>query len=177
MSGLSEARRREREKYVQLYADQRLRYGSSNHGRDAVPLLLSQSPTSILDVGCGRNSFARSMRASGVMAVGVDHVSPSADVIAAAHALPFPEESFEWLTAFDVLEHLLTDEIDEVLEEFCRVASVGWLFSICYRDSVIRVNGETMHPTVRPEEWWRDRLSQWINVESHGPYLWGSKWT
>lgn len=173
MPRLEVQRRHEHGKYRTLYADRRTAYGATDHGRDAEPLLRRLGVNSLLDVGCGDNRFAGRARGRGLCAVGVDFAHPRADLAAAAHALPFRDDAFDWLTAFDVLEHLLPAEIDAVLREFARVARTGWLFSICYRDSRTRVCGETLHPTVRPEAWWRERLGRFIHVQKSGLYLYG----
>ena len=65
------------------------------------------------------------------------------------------------------MEHLLPDEIDKVLREFYRVAINGFLFSITYQKSKRWMN-HRLHPTVRPEEWWIDKLSKYGEV---------TKWT
>lgn len=128
----------------------------------------------MLDVGCGDNRFVRELRSRGVAAMGIDFVHAGADLHAAAHALPFCNAAFDWVTAFDVLEHLLPEEVEPVLAEFARVAGTGWLCSISHRDSRVRgPRGETLHPTVRPREWWRQRLSSWIDVREDAGYVWG----
>ena len=169
---LAAARRHERDKYRTLYT-RPTPYGSQQHGRAAQSLIQQLQPASLLDVGCGDNSFCRWLKEQGIHAVGVDFAHPRADVRASAHALPFADDAFDWLTAFDVLEHLLPGEIAGVLREFGRVARTGWVFSICYRDSTTRVAGETLHPTVRSEAWWTSRLERHIAVHRHEGYLWG----
>lgn len=167
-------REHERDKYVALLRD-KPDYGSTNHGKGIFEHLLSLRPASVVDVGCGHNDFARMCLHEGVHAIGVDFANTRADVISPAHQLPFHDGEFDWLTAFDLLEHLLTDEIDEVLTEFCRVAKTGLMFSICYRDSKITWKGETLHPTVKPEQWWIDVLSKYIHVKKFDGYLYGEK--
>lgn len=169
---LEKARHHELEKYVYLYTSDNS-YGGTQHGKESYPLIKQVSPASLLDVGCGDNSFCHWARSIGIDAIGVDLAHPKADAHAAAHELPFEDESFDWLTAFDVLEHLLPEEVDEVLSEFDRVAAQGWIFSICYRDSINRVDGETLHPTVRPERWWVAHLGKFIRVHKWNGYLWG----
>jgi SAM-dependent methyltransferase len=64
------------------------------------------------------------------------------------------------VTSFDALEHLLPEEVDEVLDEMRRIAVPGgrFIISICTRESKTKVNGEGLHPTVRPIKWWLDRV-------------------
>jgi len=168
-ASLEAARQHEQSKYQSLYG-QHATYGSENHGADALPLVEQMRPTSLLDVGCGRNLFCPLARRQGIEAYGVDLVCPDADVIAPAHALPFPSRCFDVLTAFDLCEHLLPHEVHEVLAEFDRIAP-RWILSICYRDSDNRVNGETLHPTVRSQQWWTDTLRQFGAVREWRGYL------
>ena len=161
-------RRHERRKYRQL-VELRPAYGSGNHGAEATRWVKGQH---VLDVGCGDNSFIRGLRELGSAGVGVDVANPGADVCAAAHALPFPDHAFDVVVAFDVLEHLLPDEVDEVLAEFARV-SWHYIFTICHRDSRGRCHGETLHPTVRPRRWWMERIGRLGKCKEHDRFLMG----
>lgn len=58
-----------------------------------------------------------------------------------------------------MLEHLPESEVLPTLSELRRVSS-RFIFSISYVDSVTKWKGQTLHPTVRPEEWWIDRIMQ-----------------
>jgi ubiquinone/menaquinone biosynthesis C-methylase UbiE len=164
----------ELEKYKTIYGDTTGRwgrYGHKNHGRDALPLV--REVPSLLDVGCGHNEFATKCRSLGIAATGVDFACPSADVIASAEALPFEDKSFHTLTAFDMLEHLLPEQVEPVLREFARL-SHHFVFSISYVPSIHKVAGETLHPCVRPEDWWIQRIHEaGGTVQKTGKYLHG----
>lgn len=159
--------------YRDLYL-QDLNYGSRNHGRDVEDVLVKQlHAESVLDVGCGDNSFARSLRRRGLIARGVDVASPWADDRCPADALPFTDGAFDWVTSFDALEHIGEDRLPAVLAEFARVAARGWLLKICPRASTTPgPNGETLHRTVRPVEWWREQIERaGMVVVPHDEYL------
>lgn len=163
----------EQERYEALHRKDRL-YGATNHGSAAREFLLRQNVISLLDVGCGDNSFAKWFRGEGVMATGCDFADPRADVICPAHDLPFPDDHFDWVTSFDCLEHLWPDEVDQVLKEFQRVGSQGLLVSISYVPAVTKAPGGNLHRTVQPEEWWIEKLSRVLkSVERHKHYLTG----
>jgi ubiquinone/menaquinone biosynthesis C-methylase UbiE len=157
-------------------------YGRHNWGEGTYDLIKELKVQSLIDVGCGRNDFVewarrqsswvkpgRQQPASskrGMRAIGVDISSPKADVICPAHNLPFKDKEFEYLTAFDVMEHLLPQEVDDVLDEFNRVASKGFLFHISYRKSRVEVFGKQLHLTVEPESWWIEKIEKFgtINI-------------
>jgi SAM-dependent methyltransferase len=167
-SGLDEQRQHEWRKYRQL-ARVRPLYGSGNHGAEATRWVKGLH---VLDVGCGNNAFIRGVRELGTGGVGVDVANPGADVMAAAHALPFPDHTFDVVTSFDMLEHLVPGEVDEVLAEFARV-SWRYIFTICHRDSRGRCNGETLHPTVQPRRWWMERIGRLGTCKEHDRFVMG----
>lgn len=162
------------EKYRWIYGlEDHGGYGSSNHGKDAHKLIVETGCKSLVDVGCGHNEFAGQMRDAGIFAVGVDFACPDADVVADAVDLPFTDDEFDLVTAFDVLEHIPPDQIIAALREFSRVAR-GYVVSIAYTDSrSFRDELGSLHPTVRPKGWWIETLSWFGTVNKSGPYLYG----
>jgi cyclopropane fatty-acyl-phospholipid synthase-like methyltransferase len=141
-------------------------YGSVNHGGRVQQYIVDEiKPDSVLDVGCGRGQFCLFLDKHGIKTIGLDI------------SAPFPEDesnvdwqrrdlmsmlgmSAEWVTSFDVLEHIPEEDIDDVFSVLGCVATKGFVFSICFRDSVFRVQGQSLHPTVRPAEWWKEKLSR-----------------
>lgn len=164
------------EKYQGIYANPSAYrgYGHSNHGRGAAALM--EGIKSLCDIGCGHNEFVKTQRTlrADMPAVGVDFACPGADVQAAATALPFVDKQWDMLTSFDMLEHLLPEEVGPALREFARVSS-RFCFSICYRASVITWQGANLHPTVQPESWWVGEISRagGVNIRKVGNYLTG----
>jgi hypothetical protein len=149
-------------KYRGLYThpQRAARYGHTCHGAKALPIIDEWKPVSLLDIGCGWNEFAAKVRTLANPprnVIGTDFACPGADLIADATSLPFERKQFDTVTAFDMLEHLRPEQVDTVLAEMARV-SKRFIFSISHVDSVNRWEGQTLHPTVRPEEWWMHRL-------------------
>jgi hypothetical protein len=159
-------------------------YGHSNHGQRALPWLLEQGFTSLLDVGCGHNEFVKAWREKvegeksdvrsqtaeapltshvsplTLSSQGVDFACPNADVIAPATALPFGDAAFDVVTSFDMLEHLPEAEVMPSLREMRRVSRTAFCFSIATAPSRILWQGQNLHPTVKPLEWWLDRIRE-----------------
>lgn len=167
---------KEIEKYRIIYSDNVKYdgYGCGSHGYGAYEFIKKMNPSSILDVGCGHNDFCKLFRKQKIKCMGLDFACPSADVICSCIQMPFYNKEFDLVTSFDALEHLLPEEINSALDEFARV-SHRYIFSIAFRDSSYKVNGETLHPTVRPKEWWMDKIKQRGTVEEFGIYFYG-KW-
>ena len=172
----------EKEKYEGIYNSldsplgqaQYSGYRHTFHGKSAIPIISLKKINSLIDVGCGHNEFCKHMRKLGVKAVGVDFACKNADLIADAKQLPFENKAFDFVTAFDMLEHLKIDEVPIVLTEFARV-SRNFVFSISYRDSVYKWKGETLHPTVKPENWWIEQITSHggHNISKQNRYLLG----
>jgi SAM-dependent methyltransferase len=95
------------------------------------------------------------------------------------HCVPLAGGIADVVTSFDALEHLLPEDVDPVLAEMRRVARPGghFIFSICTRPSRITVDGQNLHPTVRPLDWWIERIARVGAVETvgtSGRYLTGT---
>ncbi len=168
----------EKAKYDGIYSEpgRYPRYGHTNHGARAVGTVVKWAPASVLDMGCGWNEFAKLVKSSlpETRVVGADFSCPGADVNCEAASIPFPDKEFELVTSFDMLEHLPECEVEKALEEMARVAQ-RFIFSISYQDSVTRWRGETLHPTVKPEEWWVSKIAKagGLGVTRQGRYLTG----
>lgn len=164
----------EKWKYDEIYKNTNGSYGKTNHGKNAYSFL-PKEPVSLVDVGCGHNNFIKDSPFDKEKnnLIGVDFSCKSADVIADASNLPFKDNSFVWITAFDVLEHIPENQIIKTLQEFKRVAQC-FCFSISYRDSITRASdGSTLHPTVKPESWWIETISKFGIVTKQNEYLIG----
>lgn len=161
---LDARRERERAKYLALAAKPGSSYGSTNHGRHAVPLIQRQRPVPrlVVDFGCGRNEFIRQLRRLGIEGLGVDFAFTEADLLAPLHATGLHKGVADVVTSFDALEHLLPEDVDPALAEMRRVARPRALFviSVATRPSRIKVDGEGLHPTVQPLAWWLERLAR-----------------
>jgi ubiquinone/menaquinone biosynthesis C-methylase UbiE len=169
----------ELEKYQGIYSRQSEypSYGNDDCGKGAWPMIRAWNPSSLLDLGCGHNAFVKRARRDipGIRAIGIDFACPGADMIGCMTDLPIRDKAFDVVTSWDALEHIEPCDIAKVLSECARVAH-RFAFSICYRDSVFRWQGETLHPTVQPEPWWIEQIlaAGAQSVEKEGRYLYGT---
>ncbi len=165
------ARRREAEraKYVKL-AGGRGGYGGTNHGRHAYTTVVAWQPRFVVDFGCGNNAFIRELRRRGIDGLGIDFANGEADISAPMHCVPLAGGIADVVTSFDALEHLLPEDVDPVLAEMRRIGrrDSHFVFSIATRPSRITVDGQNLHPTVHPLDWWVERIARVGAVESVG---------
>ena len=80
----------------------------------------------VLDLGCGPRDQAQPIESVGYRYVGVDYSSPSADLLADAHSIPFGNSSFDCVFSYAVLEHLHSPFV--AIREIERVLRPGGLF-------------------------------------------------
>ena len=139
-------------------------YGYGFHGETFVPYFVSQQPKSLLDVGCGHNDFVHALRAEGIKDTwGIDFACPGADQLADILQLPFKNNEFEWITAWDVMEHLRPEQIDDALTELSRVSKY-FSFTIAYWPSVTKVGDHGLHPTVWSWQEWKNKIEQYATL-------------
>jgi glycosyltransferase involved in cell wall biosynthesis/SAM-dependent methyltransferase len=161
-------------------------YGRICWGENMLETFKSWNASSLLDVGCGYGNFCDAAalfvpRVYGldIASVATGHVIDNPEITyldGEAKALPLPDNAVEWVTAFDCLEHCLEHEIDQILDEFNRVGSKGFVLSISHEPC--EMDGMDLHMTVKPESWWIDKLSKYGQISKMGktpitgaPYL------
>ena len=111
---------------VQL-TDHRLYWGNR-----LTPELISYLPKAdgpgqvMLDMGCGDASFREFMGMTGFAYVGMDYSDPAAPILGDAHGLPFRDESFDFVIAMGVLEHIRYPLV--AVKEVSRVLKPGGRF-------------------------------------------------
>jgi ubiquinone/menaquinone biosynthesis C-methylase UbiE len=109
---------------------------NQTYGNRLTPALVSHFPRAsgpnqwMLDIGCGKKGkFSMTSLCKEVTQfnyLGVDIDGPDADVLADAHALPFNDESFDFVVSFGVLQDLAFPDV--AMCEVFRVLKRGGLF-------------------------------------------------
>ena len=87
-----------------------------------------------------------------------------------ALGLPLVKDRFDLFVSADVLEHLTENDIRLVLREAARLCS-GIFLAVSTRPSgLLGPNGENLHLTVRPPEWWVQQVGRWFDIKAYPGY-------
>lgn len=163
---LAPRRHSEEAKYPGAYQDSGYRMGSDRM-RCAREDLSALQPGSLLDVGCGRGEVLALAESMGHSVQGVEVVPDLIDgqrvVYGLAYELPFPDKSFNHVTMFDVMEHLLPEDSERVCRELERVATDTVILTVSNISHVHR--GVEMHINRRPYEEWDRDFRRWFSGE------------
>jgi ubiquinone/menaquinone biosynthesis C-methylase UbiE len=175
----------EKEKYKEIYSgvvgqDYKQRhgegYGRGFWGEGILEYFKSVNPKSVLDVGCGYGKFCNDVTDFTETVYGADIASVvTGNVVkndkikyldCEAKSIPLPDNSVEWVTSFDCLEHCLPQDINNILNEFDRVSTKGFILSLSHVNDAHL--GLVLHMTVQPEQWWLDKIKKYGEIKREG---------
>lgn len=144
-------------RYIDAHDDPKMRmHMGARRKADVTKILGSLDAGSLLDVGTGEGEALDIATSFGHAAQGCDanpKVAKANVTICAAHNLPFASESFDHVTCFDVLEHLIESDIRLALSEMYRVARKTVTVSASERPSPDGKGGD-FHISKRPKLEW-----------------------
>jgi hypothetical protein len=108
-------------------------------------------PGTVIDYGCGQSTLADMIGDLGVAATRYDPAIPAYSAK--------PKILLDLLVTVDVLEHIPEPELDEVMCEMVSMARNAIIVATTHPARTILPSGENAHATIKPAEWWRDRLA------------------
>lgn len=147
--------------YEQAYRSPKYAMGAKR--RDAVQQIVDDLMPrgTLLDVSTGRGETLAFACSAGHDARGTEVVPELLNdrvTFAQAHSLPFPDASFDHVTCFDVLEHLVEEDVHACLREMRRVARVSVTASASERPSVF--GDVDLHISKRPAAQWQAAMAE-----------------
>jgi 2-polyprenyl-3-methyl-5-hydroxy-6-metoxy-1,4-benzoquinol methylase len=160
----------ERTKYVRMWREPSYRNWSP--GEASVQRFLDgvdwHPHETVVDLGCGTGRAGVALEKAGLDVVLVDCCREAVEPAAAW--ISFSEQNlwslhpslpvYDWIYCVDVLEHLPTEQIDAALDGFARITKRGGFLQIAlFEDHCGTLIGETLHLTVKPHEWWREKIA------------------
>ena len=134
---------------------------------------------SVLDIGCGSGKASAKMIALGYDVLGIDFADNCLDEDA---SVPFLQADLckpllnriqikmsrtmpaDYAFCADFMEHMPTEWVMYVLTNIQQCAQKCWFMIPFTHDVFGQVIGESLHLTVRPFAWWRDRLREVGNL-------------
>lgn len=154
----AKTREQEAGQYAELYRDPQ--YGMTAFRAEQIRKFLEGGDGWLLDVGTGRGETLQIARSLGYGPVlGTETVPEllNKDVMyGLLPKLPILEGAYDTVTCFEVLEHLLPEDVIPALEELARVAAKRVIVSVC-TVADIRA-GVDLHPSARTEEEWLETM-------------------
>ena len=113
-----------------------------------------------LDVGCGRGETLAMARDRELIAVGTEIVPELCDgaYVVNADIADRIFNSIDYVSCYDVLEHLPPEDVGLALDELFRVAKKT-LF-ITTNDNRLHFGDAEQHLTRKPREWWEQEFSK-----------------
>ncbi len=135
----------------------------------------------IIDFGCGTARVTKDFLGKGLNVTLVD-ISPYAldeeirhlltlfsnqvhFIQACLWQLPKELKSAYWIYCCDVLEHIPEDQVDTVLYHIAQRMRFGGYFSICLKEDLSgKKLGYPLHLTVKPKDWWEERLLRHFTI-------------
>lgn len=150
------------DQYKQIHKNKK--YGVSGDwiAEKLYPVISSDS-RSLLDYGAGQSNTAKLIaKALGYSLNNVYQYDPCVE----GRNIK-PQRTFDTVINTDVMEHVPEEEINPLLVEIWDYAEKEAIFVICLREaSEILPNGENAHCTVKPKEWWKEKLEGvWDKVQ------------
>lgn len=157
---------REREKYQAMWNfASYLDYSPGLTNLKAAQSYFNYLPgNSVIDFGCGAGFVVKELVETGVKARGID-IAPNA----LAFEIPFTEACLwnipdivaDYGYCCDVMEHIPTEKVSDVLAGISRSVLHGCFFAIDdHPDSKGALIGAKLHLTIKPIEWWLGKLQE-----------------
>lgn len=164
------------------YSWQRL---GSYFQRTAAHIVGKFNPERTLDVGCAKGFLVKALDELGVDAYGID---PSTYAVSNDHpdiaekiqqeiaqSIPYPDDTFDVVTCFDVLEHIPAREVPKTLKELLRVSKQWVVLRVVTRE--VEGDIDSSHETIRDKDWWAEKIEKAGGiVESIDGYVDKSVW-
>lgn len=167
---------REREKYEEIWNHKNYRKFSPGERLvdDAFKLMGMDEHNTLIDFGCGTGRAANKFKKDyGMQVAGIDHAKNCLDSDVNINVLNAclwninelcPDISFDWGYCTDVMEHIPTEKVNDVISNISRIVTKGCFFNIATRDDDMGVLiGRKLHMTVANAEAWDRILNKYFS--------------
>lgn len=127
----------------------------------------------VLDLGCGTGYLMKHLLEKGVSVTGIDTsdyavANPMPECIGRvfkgdALQIPYADQTFDWVVAWSLLEHLPERDVPQALKEIRRVGKAAY-FEIAiplhegHSEQIAKE--DRTHITIKPFDWWEEKFRQ-----------------
>lgn len=158
-------------KYLRAYQRPKYRMKKERMADAVADLAALPCRGSYLDVACGQGDMLEQAAALGFSPVRGTEIVPSLIdgervVYAEAHSLPFPSKSFDVVSLYDVIEHLIPGDDEAVCHEMMRVARKHILITANNKSSFQKCTGDELHINRREYGEWDRLFRHWFTGAS-----------
>lgn len=162
----------EQHKYERMWSMPQYRRNSPAEGlvERAIELLDIEPNSTIADLGCGTGRASKKFCDLGMNVVAFDHAENCLDSdidVQFEQACLWELDTkleFDYGFCVDVMEHIPTEKVAEVLDNISCISQKGAFFQIATRpDTCGRLIGETLHMTVRDGRFWVAEIEKAFN--------------
>lgn len=123
------------------------------YGEEIREHLIKHDVKTLIDYGCGQAMAHPEINFEGG-GVNLTLYDPAVERYSAK-----PQGIFDAAICTDVLEHIPEEDLDEVISDLDRYGSKMVFVTVCCRKAKqILPDGRNAHVTVKPEEWWLEKL-------------------
>lgn len=141
---------------------------SGEHHADTVlGLIIENGYTSVLDYGCGKGTLVNTINdALGDVRLegGIKGYDP------AVRGFDTEPQPAQLVTCTDVMEHIEEEHLSSVLAHICQLADKAAFFVIhTGLASHTLPDGRNAHITVKPAEWWCERIAEFFCIDEIHP--------
>ena len=166
MTDIDSLRHAEHAKYVRAYQHPKYRMKLERRADAVRDLAALPVRGSYLDVACGQGDMLDEAARLGFAPVQGTEIVPSLIdgkrvVYAEVHKLPFTTKTFDLVTMFDVIEHLIPGDDEKACRELARVARRHIVLTANNRPSFNR-DGDDLHINKRPYQAWDWLFHEWF---------------
>lgn len=154
------------EQYKLMHDDPNRYPGDSleGHAKPIQKLIIATNSKSLLDYGCGKGYQYTKHNLHKTYFL---NILPALYDPGVSTHNTLPDGKFDGVISTDVMEHIPEDQLDEVLEQIYSKATKFVYLGICTIPAkAILPNGENAHCTVKPIDWWINKIKPHATVDT-----------
>lgn len=130
------------------------------HAWEIRRMIIDEEISTLIDYGCGLGRQYSEERVHDWWGVTPTLYDPAVPEFAEK-----PDGDFDGAICTDVLEHVPEEELDDLLAEIYGYARKAVFFTICCRKAKRCLpDGKNCHVTIRPTEWWHQKLRRQVKM-------------